>query len=164
MLVKMKIGAIELQNEFDFDASVDKENVAISQVATNLMVMAKGILAFHEWAKDTGATAILAALSGNGNGNGNGNGQHSQPETLTKMIPVTKIAVEFSDNMRKVKIFGGDYTKYGVPAYPDSCADGVGLALMNFGDTVPEKPMNAIVQMNKDGKPFRVTEVRFVNG
>lgn len=166
-IVEIQVGGMKMNTVMQWDDGVTNEQGAISDLSKTMWIMVQAAAQVQHWAVSHGnMRGVLPSLDDvDRTAQFVPQQYQAQPEKKDepKVIPVTKIAHEYADGKHRYKIFGGDYTKFGVDAYSDSCVDGVGVFAKELGDHLPDKPMVAIVQMKKDGNPYRVTEIKYVS-
>lgn len=164
--ITFKLGSLELAVDLSQELAVCNENHERIKVLSEASWLA--VKSFHQvmnWANAEGLQAFVMppekptpsfpVVVSNGTEGGK---EKTEPQIIT--VPVVKLSKGSDEGRDIFKVYGGNFTKYGVPAYADSCVDRVGLFALNYGQHNPEKPMLATIQMRgKD--PYRVTEIIF---
>lgn len=79
-------------------------------------------------------------------------------QTLTMDILCTHIRREFTEGKDKIKLLGGEFTKHGIPVYPEFMeALHINMEKLPMGDTPYNKTVR--VQLDQQGKPKRAVAV-----
>lgn len=161
--ISLKVGAFELSLESQ-EPLAGKDHVQdIKALATALLLLHRSYEQYVSWVdgKPISEPSAHSATQTAPPAPAPESRSFQQPLTGYVTIPVTKIVRGNDGTKEFTRVYGGNWTKFGIPAYADSCHDVAGIFGLPLGTHEGEavKGLVATVVV-KEQSPLKISEVR----